>query len=421
MFRLEAMGEYAAAAATGAEIAVAAERFGDGDLLALAFHAQGQFLVLDGRVAEGMRLLDEAMLAVVGGDLSPIPTGIIYCGVITGCETACEVRRAHKWTEALTRWCDGQPDMLAFTGRCRVHRAELMQLRGAWESALGEAQLAADRCERASNPAVAAIAAYRRGEIHRLRGDLTAAEQAYRDVTREGGEPQPGLALLRIAQDQAPAAAAMLRRALGETPEAHRRVRLLPAAIEALLAVGELDEAAAAAAELETLAERIGTDFLGAVAAQARGAVALAAGDPAAALAALRRSSALWRELDAPYDAARACELIGLACRVLGDEETGTRQLETAHAAFIALGAAPDAARLASLNRARSLAAHHGLSARELEVLRLVARGSTNRAIAAELVLSERTVDRHVSNILAKLRVSGRAAATAYAYEHRLL
>jgi DNA-binding CsgD family transcriptional regulator len=270
------------------------------------------------------------------------------------------------------------------------------------------------------NRAAAADAHYREGEVHRLRGQFDAAEEAYREASGYGLEPQPGLALLRLAQGNRDAAAAAIRRAVGETGGRLRRLRLLPAHIEIMLAVGDADEAHSACRELEELAGGEG-GMLGAIVAGARGAVELASGEAWAALVALRQAWRLWEELEVPYEAARARVLVGLACRALGDEDALALELEAARGAFQRLGAAPDRARAEALAYPAAAAAGHGLTARELQVLRLVAAGETNRAIAAALVLSERTVDRHVSNIFTKIGVSSRAAATAFAYEHRLV
>jgi DNA-binding CsgD family transcriptional regulator len=420
VFEHESGGDLEAAAATAREAAVIGERFGDSDLFALAAHEHGHILIRLGRIKEGLRLLDETMVAVTAGELSPIVSGIVYCGVILACQDAHEVRRAQEWTAALSGWCERQPDLVAFTGRCLTHRAELMQLHGAWLEALEEARRAEERCARAENPAAAGEACYRRGEIHRMRGELGVAEDAYREASRQGREPQPGLALLRLAQGKIDAAGAAIRRALAETAEAGRRTRLLPAYVEIMLAAGDLAAARDASSELGSLAEGHEHGALGAMAAQARGAVELAKGDARAGLRSLRQAGELWHQFEAPYEAARVRELVGLACRDLGDEDTAALELEAARAAYAELGARPDLSRIRSLASV-ALREAHGLTERELEVLRLVAAGKTNKAIAAALVLSERTVDRHVSNILAKLRVSSRAAATASAYEHGLL
>lgn len=420
VFEQEASGNLKAAAATAGKAATIGRRFGDPDLFALAAHEQGHVLIKLGRINDGLRLLDETMVAVTAGELSPIVSGIVYCGVILACQDALEVRRAQEWTAALSGWCERQPDLVAFTGRCLTHRAELMQLHGDWPEALEEARRAAERCAEGENPAAAAEACYRQGEIHRTRGDLGQAEEAYREASRLGREPQPGLALLRLAQGNLDAASGAIRRVLAETGEAGRRANMLPAYIEIMLAVGDLEAARNAARELESLADDHGRGALGAMADQASGAVELTVGDAGAALASLRRAVETWQHLEAPYEAARVRELVGLACRALGDEDTAALELESARGIYAELGARPDLVRVGSL-AGRTPGDARGLSKRELEVLRLVAAGKTNKAIAAELVRSERTVDRHVSNIFAKLGVSSRAAATAYAYEHGLV
>jgi DNA-binding CsgD family transcriptional regulator len=421
MLRHEAIGDWEAAYAAAARAAEIGERFGDADLFALAVHEQGLILVNQGRVQEGLGLVDEAMVAVTAGELSPIVTGIVYCSVISGCQEVYELRRAQEWTAALTQWCEEQSDMVAFSGRCLVHRAEIMELHGAWRDALEEARLARKRCERGKNRSAAAQAFYLQGEIHRLRGGFSAAEEAYRDASRYGWEPQPGLALLRLAEGNDEAATAAIRRAVGETTEPLRRARLLPAYVEIMLTLGDAQEARSACRELEEISARYESGMLDATVAHAQGALDLAEGDAQAALLALRRAWQAWQELEVPYEAARVRVLLGLACRALGDADTAALELEAARGVFAQLGAAPDLTRVDSLTQRVPPVDAHGLTPRELQVLRLVAAGETNKAIAAELVLSERTVDRHVSNIFTKLGVSSRAAATAYAYEHRLV
>jgi DNA-binding CsgD family transcriptional regulator len=421
MFEQEASGDWEAAVATAAEAAAIGERLGDPDLFALAAHEQGHVLILNGRLREGLRLLDEAMVAVTAEELSPIVSGIVYCGVILACQDAFEVRRAQEWTAALSTWCERQPDLVAFTGRCMVHRAEIMQLHGTWADALEEARRAADRALEGENPAAAGEACYREGELHRLAGDHDAAERAYREASERGREPQPGFALLRLAQGRGDAARATIRRVEAETTVVAKRLGLLPAYVEIMLADGDLDAARDASRELESLARGHEGDALGAMASQAEGAVRLAEDDASGALVALRRAGEVWQELAAPYEAARARELVGLACRALGDEDAAALELGSARAAFASLGAKTDLARLDSRTAGAPRDAEHGLTDRELEVLRHLARGATNKAIAAELVVSVRTVDRHVSNIFAKLGVSSRAAATAYAHEHDLV
>jgi ATP/maltotriose-dependent transcriptional regulator MalT len=421
MFQRESAGDYEAAAALAADAAEIGGRFRDADLFALAVQSQGILFVKLGRVAEGLGLMDEAMVAVTGGELSPIVSGMVYCGVIVGCQNAYELRRAREWTAALTQWCEKQPDMVSFTGTCMVHRAEIMQLQGSWRDALEEARRAGERCTQAMNQVAAAQARHRQGEVHRLRGEFAAAEQAYRDASHGGWEPQPGLALLRLAQGDTGAAAAAIRRVLGESVDRPKRAGLLPAYVEIMLAVGDLEEARAACHELEAFSKDYESDMLRGIVAYARGAVELAAGEAQASLVALRHAWQVWQELEAPYEAARTRVLVGLACRAVGDDDTASLELEAARGVFADLGASADLARVDLLGRRKGPTDPHGLTPRELQVLRLVAAGETNRAIASELVLSERTIDRHVSNIFAKLRVSSRAAATAYAYEHGLL
>jgi len=417
----QAMGDYEAAYSAAAEAAETGERFGDPDLFAVAVHFQGLIRITQGRVGEGLLLLDEAMVAVTAGEVSPIITGVVYCGVIACCEEAFDPRRAHEWTNALTRWCEGQPQMVAFTGRCLAHRAGIMQLHGAWRDALAEAHLARERCEQAMNRAATGQAFYQQGELHRLQGGFAAAEAAYRDANGCGREPQPGLALLRLAQGDVGAAAAAIRRALGETSEPLRRATLLPAYAEIMLAVDDAEEARNAWRELAEIAANSESAMLGAIAAHVRGAVDLAENDAQAALVSLRHAWQVWQELEAPYEVARVRVLLGLACRALGDEDTAALELDSARGVFDQLGAAPDLARLDSLTSRTVPGDTHGLSARELEVLRLVAAGKTNREIASELVVSEHTVARHVQNILTKLGVSSRTAATAFAFEHELV
>jgi ATP/maltotriose-dependent transcriptional regulator MalT len=226
---------------------------------------------------------------------------------------------------------------------------------------------------------------------------------------------------MRLAQGDLDAAAASIRRATGEVVKPLKRAALLPAYVEIMLAAGDVETARSAWRQLDELARSHGSEALEAMAAQARGAVALADGDPEGGLAAARRAAELWQRLRAPYETARARVLVGLGCRSLGDEDTAQLELEAARGTFAELGAPRDLALVDELIRREGTLDAHGLTTRELEVLRLVAAGRTNREIATALVISERTVARHLQNIFAKLRVSSRTAATAFAFEHELV
>jgi len=420
VFQQEAAGDLDAAASTAADAAAVGQRFGDADLFALATHEQGHVLIRAGRVREGLSLLDEAMVAVTTGELTPIVTGIVYCGVILACQEVFEVRRAREWTHALERWWGHQPDMVAFTGRCLVHRAEILQLHGSWPDALEAALRAGERFVETGNRA-AGLAHYRQGELLRLQGEFDAAEAAYREASRAGWEPQPGLAQLRLSQARSDAAVSSIRRARAETREPLKLAGLLPAFVEIMLAVGEREEARSACREFEEIAKNYESAMLAAMVAHARGALLLADGDVEAALVSLREAEQAWRALDAPYEVARARVLLGQACRALGDEDSEALELEAARHIFAELGAAQDLAHVDALITHSGAADAHGLSQRELEVLRLVAAGMSNREIASTLVISEHTVARHLQNIFSKLDVSSRTAATAFAFEHDLV
>lgn len=421
MLRHEATGEFAAAYEAAAEAIEIARRFDDRDLAALSIHAQGRARVKEGKLPEGLALLDETMVSVVGGELSPIVTGIVYCSVIEACQEVYELRRAREWTSALTSWCERQPDLVSFTGKCLMHRAEVMQVQGLWDRALEEATRASERFNREANDLAAGQTLYRQGEILRCRGELKAAEGAYRNARQRGWEPQPGLALLRLAQDDAGAAVASIRRVLGESDGQSSRAALLSACVEIMLSAGLLEEARKACIELEELAGDLESGVIAAMAAQARGSIAIADGDAWAALSALRQAAHTWTLLEAPYELARVRVLTARACSAVGDNDTAALEIEAACGALAELGAAHELSRARELLTSPEHSDPHGLTPRELEVLRALAAGKTNRAIAAELVISERTVDRHVSNIFSKLGVRSRAAATAYAYEHGLV
>ena len=393
-------------------------RFGDPDLVALARNGQGWALIRLGQ-AGGRR-----EVARRGHGRGHRRRGVSLRGrrgVLRGDRgMPGDLRSASSAGvgSALTRWCESQPDLVPYRGQCLAYRAEIMRLHGDWPDAMEEAKRAHDWLS--GHPAVGMVF-YQQGELHRLRGEFAEAEHAYRQANQWGHSPQPGLAELRLAQGDGATAAAAIRRVLDEAQDRAARSRVLAAYVEIALALDDVGAARAAADEMSRIAADLNAPLLQAVAARATGAVLLAEGDARAACDTLRRAWTAWRELDAPYEAARVRVLVGLACRALGDEDTAEMELDAARVVFEQLGATPDLARVDSLTRRVTAGESHGLTLRELQVLRLVAAGRTNKAIAAELVLSERTVDRHVSNIFTKLGVSSRAAATAYAYEHRLL
>jgi DNA-binding CsgD family transcriptional regulator len=399
------------------EAGVTAERFADADAAMFARLCSGYALILDGRVAEGMVLLDEVMVSVTADEVAPMLAGIAYCQVIALCEAVFDLRRAREWTEALTRWCDAQPGLVPFRGNCLVHRCELFQLHGAWTDALDSARRA---CELLAGPPTwdtLGSAYYQLAEIQRLRGELADAEESYRSASLAGRDPEPGMSLLRVAQGRIDLALPAIRRALEEAQDPVARSRLLPASVEVLLEGEDVAGARAAADELAGIAAQFDAVYLNALAAQAAGAVLLVEGDPRAALTVLRGAHRSWRDLEAPHHAARIRVLIGVACRALGDGASAELEFEAARGALEQLGARPDLERLARLAGSPR---PEGLSRRESEVLTLLAAGKTNRAIATELFISEKTVARHVSNIFAKLGLSSRAEATAYAYKHGL-
>lgn len=423
VMRHMATGEFTNAGDAAARALAIGERCRENDLVAFAKSLLGRARVRQGRVDEGVALLDEAMLAAVGGALTPIVTGLIYCNLIACCRQVYAWERSREWTRVLSEWCDAQPQLVQFNGQCRLHRAEIMELSGQWQDAVTESRRAAQSVARAISAQTAAGAAYQEAEIHRLRGEFEQAEESYRDASRLGLEPQPGLALLRLAQGQATQGAATLRRVLGETADPLARARLLPAFVEILLDDGASQEARDAVAELERIAGAFATPLLQATAAQARGELDVREGRAADGLAHLRTAIDTWREAGAPYRVARLRTLAGQACRMMGDEDSARLEYDAARGTFEQLGAAPDLARLQSLAKVapQPIRTAGSLTPREVEVLRLVAAGKTNKRIALDLSLSEKTVDRHLSNIFDKLQVPSRAAATAFAIQHRLL
>jgi len=393
-------------------------RFDDPNLVAVGLVGEGRALLKRGQMVDGMALLDEAMVCAGSDGLHPVWTGAVYCHLMDACHDLGELRRAGEWTEAASRWCERLSDAALYRGICRVHRAQVLHVRGDWDQAEKEASRACAGVLRL-HPGTVAEGHYEIGEIRRLRGDLEGAEQAFRQAHELGRDPQPGLALVRLAQGRAGAAATSITTALEGSDEPLARARLLAAQVPIALAAGDLDRARAAAAELDATARRFASSGLAATACHARGAVLVAEGDAAEAVRTLRTASRMWLDLDARHAAATARVLLANAYHSLGDDDAAQLELDAARAVFAQLGARMDVERIDLARRPVQLPA--GLSEREAEVLRLVAAGRTNREIADVLFISERTVHRHVSNIFVKLGVTSRTAAAAFAFEHELV
>jgi DNA-binding CsgD family transcriptional regulator len=414
-------GDAAGCYAAFSQAADIASRFDDPDLTSLARQGRGRALIHLGNLAEGVALLDEAMVAVVAGDVAPILAGDIYCSVLEACQETFDLRRAHEWTTSLAQWCASQPDLVRYRGECLLYRAEVMQLRGDWDRAAQDAEDACAVLTSGEGRPMAGAAFYRLGEIHRLRGEFTRAESAYAQANARGRKPYPGLAVLRLAQGQIDAAAVSIRGVLADTRAPAPRARILAAAIEILLAARDLDGARAANAELTDVARRIGAPILRAASAQATGALLLAEDDVAGASASLHEAGELWRALEMPYEEAQTCVLVAVVHDRRGDADSRRLELDTARRLFRQLKAEPALARIDATSDRAARQTAGLLSEREAQVVRLLAAGKTNRAIAEELFISEKTVARHVSNVFDKLGVSSRAGATAWAFQHHLV
>lgn len=394
---------------------------GDADLAAIGMQLLGRALVAQGRIDQGLAVLDEAMTAVLAGELNPLAAGWVYCSVILACKDLADLQRAGEWTEAARVWCEALPTTTPYSqGLCRIYRGEVLALRGAWAEA--EAELRRAHQELLPHkPQGAAEASYGVGEILRRRGDLAGAEREFARAQQLGWDPQPGMAMLRLAQGRVDAASAALRSALAShTVDRFARARLLAAQVEVSIAAGRLDDAREAARELAAIADGLTCAVVQATASMTQGALQIAEGAPTAALEDLRRGLNGWRALALPFEEAQARLLIGMTRRMLDDEEGGRIEIDAARAAFEQLGAAADVRHAAALLR-DGRAAPRVLTDREVEVLRFVASGKCNRDIAGALHISEHTVARHMQNILAKLGVSSRAAATSAAIRSGLL
>lgn len=418
MQRNIAAGDMKQALACAQSVLNHGRRLNDPDLTTIGLASTGRLKLYTHQVRDGLACFDEAMVAVTMGEVSPVIAGHVYCVMIEGCQEVGDLARASAWTSALTRWCERQPGLVAFTGQSAVHRGQIMRLHGAFKDAVAEFDAAIERYLARPHTAPAGLALAERGDVLRVLGDLDGANLSYDQAAGHGFEPQPGLALLWLARGRVKPALAAIRRLLAETPHPVFRSRLLPAAVEILTAAGDLEAARIAAMELEVIATDFGCDALHAAAAQANGRATLE-DDPSGALPYLRKAATLWSRLGCPYEVARVRVLVGRALRALGDEESAAAELAAARSAFEALGAAPDPSCLPSPQGPAALPG--GLTGREVEVLRLVASGQSNAEIAQHLVLSGKTVARHLSNIFSKLEVNSRTAAAAFAFEHDLV
>jgi DNA-binding NarL/FixJ family response regulator len=396
------------------------ERFGDKDLETLGLQGQGRTLIRQGEITQGVGLLDEAMVAVTAGEVSPLNAGGVYCSVLEACGEIFDLKRAQEWTSELEKWCASQPDLVPYRGHCLVHRAELLQLRGEWQAALEWAERAKEWFSRPAPKPAVGEAFYQVGEVQRLRGNFAESEEAYRQASQWYQTAGPGLAQLRLAQGRVEAANAAIRRVAEEVQQPGPRARVLDAYVEIVLAAGDLAAARTAANELASIAALHDIPFLRALCYRSSGAVLVADGNAREALEELRKSLIVWCELQAPYEATRVRFLMALAYRKLGDEENALLELNEVRQAFKHLGATAAVSRVDLL--LKDTAKGTGpLTQREVQVLRLVASGMTNREIADKLFISEKTVARHLSNIFTKLDLSSRTAATAYAYDHKLV
>ncbi|EWT02310.1 LuxR family transcriptional regulator [Intrasporangium oryzae NRRL B-24470] len=394
-------------------------RTGATDAVVLARMNLGHALLLQGDPGAAASELDEAMVAVTAGEASPSVAGLAYCTAVGACWVRCDLPRAREWTAALDRWCEARPDLVPYRGLCRVHRAQVLSLAGDWPDATREAERAAGLLD----PPASGDALYELGELSRLTGATSQAEDFYRRANSAGRQPEPGLALLRLAQGRVAAAATTLRRLLGEGRGYPQRADILCAHVEVMLAVGDLEAARESAGELTAAAGHLESALLRARADQCAGAVLLAGGEAAEALKRLEAARLAWQALGVPHGVAQCRALMASCYRALGDLDASTLELDAAQGTFERLGAEPDLARLRDRaeDGSAALRPKHGpLTDREVEVIRLVAAGNTNRMIATALFLSEKTVARHLSNIYAKLGIGSRAAATAWVYDHDL-
>lgn len=418
------------------------------DLLVMGEVALGRAAIYGGDVRGGLALLDGVMAAILAEETGPLATGLAWCAAVEGCQEIGAIDRLCEWTTALVDWCTSHPGLELFAGHCSVHHGQVLTLQGRWDEALSALADSRSRHERRGDVASAGWAEAARGDILRLRGQRDEAAEAYRTTADLGADPQPGTALLWLAEGRTDAAVAAVRRCLAQVSLPALRIGLLPGAVEVLLAVGEVEEAAGLADQLDVLATLTACSSVSAAAAHAHAGVDLARGDPAGALPYARRAVLQWGGVGCPFEVARARVVLARACAALDDTQTAVGELAAARRTFTKLGAGPaereaavlqeDLATMQGVSPTADAAPGQdtapgkgtatlpgtdppdGLTAREVEVLTLVAGGLSNRQIARELVISERTVARHLSNTFTKLDVASRTEAAAYAFRHGL-
>jgi len=393
----------------------------DMDLTALGLLGQGQALIQLGKVSEGMTLLDEVMVSVEYVGISPLVIGIVYCGVIETCQKIFDIPRAQEWTVLLSQWCESQPDLVPYRGECMIRRSQIRHIHGEWPEALDELKRASQMLSQPPGEPAAGEAYYQLAEMFRLKGDFQQAEKLYVEANKYGRKPQPGIAILRLAQNEKDLAVKSIQNALDEVRNPVRRVKILPAYTKIMLANDRISEARTASGELDALAKKYDTVFLRAVSAYCQGAIRLKEGDVDSAIQYFRNSLNLWNELDTPYETAAVRLLLGRAYREKGDQDSASMELSTAQWIFKELEAVPDLRAVEALMGEQQVADRHGLTLREVQVLQLVSEGDTNKLIAGKLFISERTVERHLTNIFNKLQVNSRTEATTFAYKHGIL
>ncbi len=421
----KALGELSAGQGAKAQrifetVASTGEQYHNVDLIVLGRLGLGQAMIQQGETARGLTLLDETMISVETEEVFPLVNGIVYCAVIETCRKVWDLERAQEWTAVLTRWCDSQPDLVPFRGECLVRRAEIFQFHGEWLKALEETMDACDMLIQNQGKQAAGEAYYRQAELHRLVGNYRKSEECYREAAKRGRNPQPGLALQRLAQGQKETAEISITNTLLETKDQKRRAELLPAVVSILTAVNQPGEALEAAKELCGIARDFNVPYLLAMCAYCQGTVLHAKGNAQPALEQLQKALKFWNSLNLPYESACTRELRGLVYMKLNDKDNSEAELIAAKWVYEQLGAIPDLERIDRMLNSDRNPETHGLSLRELQVLRLVASGKTNKSIAGELFISERTVDRHVSNIFNKLGISSRVEATSFALRNQM-